>query len=170
VTELRPVEPFDPKRHQVADFDCGQRSLDRRLRAYAGQSQRRDVARTFVAADSQMRIAGYYMLVAGQVEHAAASPHVRAGVSRHLPIPICLIARLAVDQRWQRRGLGGGLLRDGLRRTVAASDELGIRAVLVDAIDNEAAGFYRQFGFEAATDDGLTLTAPLASVRAQLNA
>lgn len=168
MTELRPVEPLDPKRHQVKEFQCGQPSLDRWLQANAGQSQRRDVARTFIAADSELRAVGYYTLVAGQVEHGAASPPVRAGVSRHFPIPICLIARLAVDQSWQGRGLGSDLLRDALRRTLAASDQIGIRAVLVDAIDDNAAGFYRRYGFEPATSDGLTLMVPLAAVRSQL--
>jgi GNAT superfamily N-acetyltransferase len=164
VTELRPVEPFDPKRHHVADFDCGQPSLDRWLRAYAGQSQRRDLARTFVAVDAEMRVAGYYTLVAGQVEHAAASPPVRAGASRHFPIPICIIARLAVDRSWQGRGLGSNLLRDGLRRTLAAAEQIGVRAVLVDAINDDAARFYRQYGFESPTESGTTLMAPLSAL------
>jgi GNAT superfamily N-acetyltransferase len=165
VTALRPVEPFDPKRHRVADFDCGQPSLDRWLRAYAGQSQRRDVARTFVAANAELRVAGYYTLVAGQVEHAAASPPVRAGASRHFPIPICVIARLAVDRSWQGLGLGSDLLRDGLRRTLAAGEQIGIRAVLVDAIDRDAAAFYRQYGFESVLENGTTLMAPMSALR-----
>jgi len=170
VTELRPVEPLDPKRHEIKEFRCSQPSLDRWLQAYAGQSQRRDVARTFVAADSELRVVGYYTLVAGQVEHAAASPPICAGVSRYfpIPIPICLIARLAVDRSWQGRGLGSDLLRDALRRTLAAADQIGIRAVLVDAIDEHAADFYRRYGFEPSTTDGLTLTVPLAAVRSQL--
>jgi GNAT superfamily N-acetyltransferase len=168
VTELPPIEPLDPKRHKVKDFQCGEPSLDRWLLSYAGQSQRRDVARTFVAADSEGRVVGYYTLVAGQVEHGAGSPPVRAGVSRHIPIPICLIARLSADESWQGRGLGRDLLRDALRRTVAAADQIGIRAVLVDAIDDNAAAFYRRHGFEPTTTDGLTLMVPLPAVRAQL--
>jgi GNAT superfamily N-acetyltransferase len=168
VIELRPVEPLDPKGHGVRDFRCGQAGLDRWLQAYAGQSQRRDAARTFVAADSERRVVGYYTLVAGQIEHAGASPPVRAGIPPHFPIPICLIARLAVDESWQGRGLGSDLLRDTLRRTLAAANQIGIRAVLVDAIDDAAAGFYRRYGFEPTTIDGLTLMVPLAAVRAQL--
>ena len=166
--ELRPVEPLDPKGHGVRAFRCGQPSLDRWLQAYAGQSQRRDAARTFVAADSEMRVVGYYTLVAGQIEHAGASPRVRAGISSHFPIPICLIARLAVDESWQGRGLGSDLLRDALRRTLAAANQIGIRAVLVDATHDAAARFYRRNGFEPTTIDGLTLMVPLAAVRAQL--
>jgi GNAT superfamily N-acetyltransferase len=165
VSELRPVEPLDHKRHKSNELDCGQPSLDRWLRAYAAQSQRRDVARTFVVADEQPRVLGYYTLVAAEVEHAAAPPPVRAGVSRHFPIPVCLIARLAVYTSWQGRGLGRDLLRDALRRALAASEQIGIRAVVVDAIDEVAVSFYRRHGFEAAMEDSLTLKVPLAVVR-----
>jgi len=168
VSKLRPVEPLDPKRHKTDEFDCGQPDLDRWLRRYAGQSQRRDVARTFVVADEDSRTVGYCTLVAAEVEHGAASPAVRAGVSRHFPIPVCLIARLAVEKNWQGRGLGRDLLRDAMRRALVASDQIGIRAVLVDAIDDRAAGFYRRHGFESAADDGLTLMVPIAIVRSQL--
>lgn len=168
MSELRPVEPLDPKRHQVSDFRCGQPSLDRWLHSYAGQLQRRDVARTFVTAASDEPVLGYYTLVAGQVEHTAAPASMTSGLSRRFPIPICLVARLAVDQSWQGRGLGSDLLRDALRRTVAAADQIGIRAVLVDAIDERVAGFYRRYGFEPATAHGLTLTVPLAAVRSRL--
>ncbi len=168
MSELRPVEPLDTKRHKTGEFDSGEPNLDRWLRAYAGQSQRRDVARTFVAAASKLRVVGYYTLVAGEVEHDAASPAVRAGVSRHFPIPVCLIARLAIDRSWQGRGLGRDLLRDAMRRTVAASEQIGIRAVIVDAIDEEAASFYRRGGFEPASADGLTLMVPVAVVRSLL--
>jgi GNAT superfamily N-acetyltransferase len=168
VSEPRPVEPLDPKRHKTDSFDCGQPNLERWLRAYAGQSQRRDVARTFVVTDLDSRVVGYYTLVAAEVEHAAASPPVRAGVSKHFPIPVCLIARLAVNKSWQGRGLGRGLLRDAMRRALAASEQIGIRAVVVDAIDEQAVGFYRRHGFEPAMDDGLTRMVPIAAVRSQL--
>lgn len=168
MSELRPVEPLDGKRHRTDEFDSGEPTLDRWLRGYAGQSQRRDVARTFVTTDSKLRIVGYYTLVAGEVEHAAASQLVRAGVSRHFPIPVCLIARLAVDRRWQGHGLGRDLLQDAIRRGLAASDQVGIRAAVVDAISAEAASFYRRYGFEPASEDGLTLMVPIAAVRLQL--
>jgi GNAT superfamily N-acetyltransferase len=167
VSKLRPVEPLDSKRHKTDEFDCGQPNLDRWLRGYAGQSQRRDVARTFVVADENSRVVCYFTLVAAEVEHGAASPVVRAGVSRHFPIPACLIARLAVDRNWQGRGLGRDLLRDAMRRALAASDQIGIRAVLVDAIDGDAAGFYRRHGFQSAADDGLMLMVPIAVVRSE---
>lgn len=168
MSDLRPIEPLDPKRHRIKDFDCGQSSLNRWLQSYAGQSQRRDVGRTFVVTDEQLNVVGYYTLVAGQVEHAAATQAVGAGVSRHFPIPICLLARLAVDGGWQGRGIGSDLLRDALRRALAAADQIGIRAVLVDALNDFAAQFYRQYGFEPTTSDPLTLMVPVRAVRARI--
>ena len=165
MSDLRPIEPLDSKRHHTERFDCGQASLNRWLQSYAGQSQRRDVARTFVVTDQQLNVVGYYTLVAGQVEHPAATPSVSAGASRQFPISICLLARLAIDNAWQGRGIGSDLLRDALRRAVGAADQVGIRAVLVDAIDGNAANFYRHYGFEPTTDDGLTLMVPVGTIR-----
>ena len=170
MSDLRPVEPLDTRRHTTDDFDSGKPNLDRWLRAYASQSQRRDVARTYVATDSKLKVVGYYTLVAAEVEHGAALASVRAGVSRHFPIPVCVIARLAVDRSYQGRGLGRDLLRDALRRVLAASDQIGIRAVVVHAIDEEAVGFYRRHGFESSTAEGLTLMVPIAAVRARFSA
>ena len=86
-------------------------SLDRWLRAYAVRSQPRDVARTFIAADPELRVAGSYPLVAGPVEHTGAPKSVTRGISGHFPIPVCLIARWAVDRRWPGRGIGSGASR-----------------------------------------------------------
>ncbi len=118
--------------------------------------------------DEGSHIAGYYTLVAAEVDHTAASPSVRAGTSRHFPIPVCLIARLAVDESWQGRGLGRDLLRDATRRALAASEHIGIRAVVVEATDGEATIVYRRRGFEAVTADGLSLMVPIAMVRSRL--
>ena len=162
------VEPLDRRKHQVQGFDCGDERLNRWLHASAGQAQRSDVARTYVAIDTAAQVVGYYTLVAGQVEHRDAPDRVRKGVPPHFPIPVALVARLAVATSHQGQGLGSDLLRDSLRRILAASDHVGIRAVLVHAIDEGAADFYRRLGFEAATPDGLTLMVPLAAVRAAL--
>jgi GNAT superfamily N-acetyltransferase len=162
------VEPFDRRRHHVDEFACGSPPLDRWLQAYAGQSQRADVARTYVAIDDTQHIVGYYTLVAGQVEHVDASPAVRKAVSQRFPIPIGLIARLAVASSHQGRGTGTDLTRDALRRILAASDQIGMRAALVHAIDERAAAFYVRLGFEPTVAGGLTLMVPLAAVRSAL--
>ena len=124
------------------------------------------MARTFVVTDEELNVVGYHTLVAGQVERPAATPSAGAGTVAHtLPIPICLLARLAIDNAWQGRGIGSDLLRDALRRTIAAADQIGIRAVLVDAVDDAAANFHRHFGFERAAKDGLTFMVPVKAVR-----
>lgn len=158
-------EPLDQARHHLDDFDCGTERLDTWLRAYAGRGQRRDASRTFVVADAHDRVVGYYTLVAAQLDHHGATPDVARGLSTHFPIPVVLLARLAVDRSCQGRGLGAALLADAMRRTVRAADEVGIRAVFVDALDSKAAAFYRRYGFAALTPDGLTLMATVAQLR-----
>jgi GNAT superfamily N-acetyltransferase len=165
VTALGPTEPLDRKRHSVERFDCGRSTLDRWLRHFAGQGQRRDTSRTFVAADRDGAVLGYYTLVAGQIERDGVTSEVRAGTSAHFPIPVCLIARLAVDRQAQGKGLGAGLLLDALQRAVGAADLVGIRAVVVHALDDQAASFYEHFGFAATSSEPRTLMVPLAAVR-----
>ncbi len=160
--------PFDRHAHRVDEFSCGAETLDRWLRAYAGQSQRRDAARTFVTADRESHVVGYYTLVAAQVEHEQATAAVRRGLSKHFPIPVALIARLAVATRYQGAGLGRSLLLDALQRVLRASDELAIRAVTVDALGDDAASFYRKFGFEPSQLAPDTLMVPLEALRATL--
>ena len=163
---LGPLEPH----HDVDRFECGREQLDRWLRAFAGQGERRDTARTFVAChEGGARVVGYYTLVASQVEHAEAAGGVRRGTSKHFPIPVCLIARLAVDRSEQGAGLGRSLLLDALRRTDRASRSVAMRAVLVHALDEEAAGFYARFGFKPASAEPLALMVPLEAVRRTLD-
>lgn len=162
---LTAIKAFDGSQHRVETFCCGQDSLDRWLRAYAGQSQRRDAARTFVAAEPDGAVAGYYTLVAAQVEHRDASASASQNLSPHFPIPVALLARLAVAVPHQGTGLGRSLLLDCLQRVLRASDELAIRAITVDAIDQRAASFYRAFGFEHSSLGSRTLMLPLHAVR-----
>lgn len=162
------VEPLG-SHHQVDRFDCGREQLDRWLRAYAGQGQRRDTARTFVVCRTgETPAVGYYTLVASQVDHGEATSGVRRGASKHLPIPVCLIARLAVDRSEQGAGLGRSLLLDALRRADHASRSVAMRAIVVDALDEDAAAFYARFGFKPAGAEPLTLMVPLESVRRKL--
>jgi len=159
------VEPLE-SHHQVDRFKCGHDQLDRWLRAYASQGQRRDTARTFVVCrQGETDVVGYYTLVASQVEQSEATGEVLSGTSRHFPIPVCLIARLAVNGSEQGSGLGRSLLLDALQRTERASRSVAMRAVLVHALDEEAAAFYAYFGFKPASADPLTLMVPLQAVR-----
>jgi predicted N-acetyltransferase YhbS len=162
------VEPLNPH-HQVDRFECGRDQLDRWLRAYAGQGQRRDTARTFVVCrQGKTGVVGYYTLVASQVEQSEATSEVQRGTSKHFPIPICLLARLAVDRTEQGAGLGRSLLLNALQRTDRASRSVAMRAVLVHALDEEVAAFYKRFGFKPASTEPLTLMVPLDAVRQTL--
>jgi GNAT superfamily N-acetyltransferase len=160
------TQRFDPARHDVAAFDCGNELLNRWLARYAGQSERRDAARTFVAAAPGNSVLGYYTLLAGQLQHAAATAAVRRGQSQHFPIPIALLARLAVDNNHQGKGLGAELLADALARVRLASAQVAVRAVVVHAVDDRAAGFYERFGFRALTSTPRTLMVTLSDLRA----
>ncbi len=163
------VEPLG-SRHRVDRFECGREQLDRWLRAYAGQGQRRDTARTFVVCRrGETDVVGYYTLVASQVEQGEATDDVKRGTSKHFPIPVCLIARIAVDRSEQGIGLGRSLLLDALQRTERASRSVAMRAALVHAIDDEAVGFYARFGFRPVSAEPLTLMVPLEAVRSALS-
>jgi GNAT superfamily N-acetyltransferase len=169
-TRFGAVEPLEPH-HNVDRFECGRGQLDRWLRAYAGQGQRRDTARTFVVCrQGEIGVVGYYTLVASQVEQPDATGDVRHGTSKHFPIPVCLIARLAVDRSEQSVGLGRSLLLDALQRTEGASRSVAMRAVLVHAIDEKGAAFYMRFGFRPSTAEPLTLMVPIEAVRKKLGA
>lgn len=156
---------YDPATHDVSTFDCGEDALDRWLRHSAGQSQRRDAARTLVVVTGERRVIGYYTTVVGEIHHERASPAVRRGMSKHFPIPVALVARLAVDRGFHGRGFGALLLRDALTRVLAASEQVAIRAVVVHAISDMAAAFYIRFGFKPLADEPRTLMVTLDELR-----
>lgn len=158
------TERFDPARHHVSGFD-GNETLDRWLVRYAGQSERRDATRTFVTTVDG-RVVAYYTLVAGEVGHGNATEQVSKGMSRHYPIPVALLARLAVDSRHQGRGAGSAMLNDALRRVCVAAEQVAVRAVVVHAINESAANFYRRFGFRSLSAASRTLMVTLAELRA----
>jgi GNAT superfamily N-acetyltransferase len=159
------TEPFDPASHDVSGFSSGNELLDRWLVRYAGQNERRDAARTFVASHEGL-VHGYYTLVAGQLEYAEATPEARKGLSRHFPIPVAILARLAVDAGHHGKGIGASLLNDALHRVVRASEQVAVRAVVIHAIDNNAASFYEHFGFRPLGTTPQTLMTMLAMLRA----
>lgn len=111
---------------------------------------------------------GYYTLVASQIEQSEATGEVQGGTSKRFPIPVCLIARLAVDRSEQSIGLGRSLLLDALQRTERASRSIAMRAVIVHALDEEAAAFYARYGFRPASAEPLTLMVPLEATRRTL--
>jgi GNAT superfamily N-acetyltransferase len=134
------------KHHNLSSFDCGKASLDEWLKRFAVVNQRSDAARTYVIHRSG-RVVAYYSLTPGSVRKEESPARVAKGLARH-PIGVILLARLAVDRSEQGKGLGKALLIDALTRCLEAADTIGARAILVHAIDDEAAAFYRRFGFE----------------------
>ena len=154
--------------HTVEGFDCGQEALNRFLIRYAFQNQQAGASRTYVAlADAE--IAGYYTLVVGQVEHEGAPERLKKGLARH-PVPIMLLARLAIARHWQGKGLGAGLLKDAMLRTLEAADIAGIRAFAVHAKDDNSRAFYERFDFLASPSDPYHLFRLLKDIRAALRA
>jgi GNAT superfamily N-acetyltransferase len=132
-------------------FDCGQEALNRFLIRYALQNQQAGASQTYIAlADEQ--IAGYYTLVVGQVDYDAAPQRLTKGLARH-PVPIMLLARLAIAAKWQGKGLGAGLLKDAMLRTLQAAEIAGIRAFAVHAKGDQAKAFYEHFDFVPSPTD-----------------
>ncbi len=166
MSDWRSPRSFDPKRHKTGKFDSGRPELDEWLQRYAGQNERRGSSRSFVVADEGDRVIAYYTLVASEVEVSDATRTVARGMSRRFPIPACRLARLAVDRGEQGKGLGAAVLADALTRAVRAAEQVGMRAIVVDAIDDAAAAFYRRFGLEPVTDDGLVLMTTVSNVLA----
>jgi len=160
---LGPVELFDPGCHVVVQFDSGVEPLDDWLRRTAAVAAAAGTAATWVLCRGET-VVGYYALAMGSVERGAAPS--RLGRGQPDPVPVLLLARLALDRSEHGTGLGTGLgadlLRDALGRAVAGAHHCGARAVVVDAIDDGAAGFYRHHGFLAL--EGLRLYRRIADI------
>lgn len=134
-------------RHRVESFDCGRPALNEWLLRHARQAQGSGSAKTFVVADDE-RVVGYFSLTVGQVDTLEAPERIRKGMGQY-PIPVVILARLAVSIQDQGKGIGFGMLQDAIRRTLLIAEQAGIRAMLTHPIDEEASGFYTRFGFIA---------------------
>lgn len=149
---------FDPIRKiaasdDVASFDCGNPALNQFLQRFALVNQKANSAQTYVCCEEGTgTVAGFYSLAVGSVEPSAAAGRVIKGLARH-PVPVMILARLAIDSKHQSVGLGRALLKDALLRTVHAADIAGIRAVLVHAKDDAARNWYMHWGFEPSPTD-----------------
>ncbi|HEY3743773.1 MAG TPA: GNAT family N-acetyltransferase [Bryobacteraceae bacterium] len=152
--------------HQIDAFDCGREALTRFLIVHAFQNQQAEASKTYVALSDET-VVGYYTLVVGEVAYASAHERLTKGLARH-PVPIMLLARLAMEISWQGKGLGSGLLKDAMQRTVEAADIAGIRAFAVHAKDDEAKSFYEHFGFTPSPSDPYHLFRLLKDIRAGL--
>ncbi len=150
----------------VESFDCGHVALNEFLQRFALVNQRSNSSQTYASCNAG-QVAGFYSLAVGSVEPSNSAPRVIKGIPRH-PVPVMILARLAIDQRYQRQGLGKALLKNALLRTVQAADIAGIRALLVHAKDEEARNWYRQWEFEESPTDAYHLFLLVKDIKALL--
>jgi predicted N-acetyltransferase YhbS len=140
--------------HELEEFNSGTPPLDEWLKRRARQNEASGASRTYVIAEGR-RVVGYYGLAAGSVLHEVATSRVRRNMPD--PVPVALLGRLAVDRQWQGRSLGAALLRDAVLRVIGAAGTIGVRALLVHAISDEAKAFYEHWGFRPSATDPMTL-------------
>ncbi len=151
---LRAPEPLSPD-HHVHGFACGESVLDDWLKRRALSNQTSGASRTFVVTTDAREVMGYYALAAGAVAHHDATRVIRQNMPD--PIPVMVLARLAVDTRAQGMKLGAGLLQDAVRRCIQVSHNTGVRAILVHALNDGACQFYAHYGFKASPAHPMTL-------------
>ena len=140
---IRSPVPLDAK-HRLEAFDCGEPILNDWLIFHARQAQGSGSAKTFVVTDDD-RVLGYYSLTVGQIDTLEAPERVRTGMGRY-PVPVVILARLAVAREYHGRGIGRGMLQDAIRRTLSIAGQAGVRAMLTHPLTG-ATGFYERFGF-----------------------
>jgi len=139
------------KEHRIEQFDCGTQSLNIFLQKHALQSQTSNIARTYIL-PTENDIVGYYSLVYGSVSPQEVAERLRRGGGNY-HLPLIIVARFAIDQRFQEKGFGKALLKDALTRCALASEIAGLRAVAVKAKNEKAKSFYHKFGFEPSPFD-----------------
>ena len=162
---LTPPAPLNAT-HDLSAFDCEVPALNDYLKKFALANQSGQTARTYVATRGR-RVVGYFTLAAGSVRREESPARVAKGLAAH-PVPVILLARLAVDRNERGKGLGAGLLKDALLRAVQAADIIGCRAVMVHAKDDPAKSFYQHFGFEPSPGDPFRLLLLMKDIKASL--
>jgi GNAT superfamily N-acetyltransferase len=144
--------------HEIDAFHSGQGALDNWLRRRALANQSSGASRTYVVCEAK-RVVAFYALASGAVAQAGVSGKFRRNMPE--PIPVVVLARMAVDLEYQGRGLGRGMFRDAARRVVQAADTIGIRGIIVHALSEEARSFYIALGFDPSPADPMTLLVTL---------
>ncbi len=151
--------------HDFAGFDCGEPELNDWLRLQGLKNEASGASRTYVIC-AERRVVGYYALATGAIARAAATGKVRRQMPD--PLPVMIIGRLAVDTRHQGHGLGYGLLRDALLRTLQVAEQTGIRAVLLHAMTAEEKRFYQRAGFQESPIDPMAMMITIADIERAL--
>lgn len=152
--QLSPPEPLIAG-HKLVEFECGEASLDDWLKRRALANHLSSASRTFVVADPNRRVFGYYAMASGAVAHPQATSAIRRNMPD--PVPVMVLGRLAVDLRAQGIKLGAALLQDAVVRARAVAQHTGVRAVLVHALNDQAKQFYEHYGFERSPIQPMTL-------------
>jgi GNAT superfamily N-acetyltransferase len=165
VSSLRPPRPLADD-HDVAAFQSGEFPLDDWLKGRARGNQASGASRTFVLCQD-VRVIAYYALASGTISVEAAPGRFRRNMPS--PIPVAVLARVAVDRDWQGRGIGRALFRDAAHRVAQAADAIGIRGIVVHAISEQAKSFYVALGFDLSPREPMTLMVTLADIRAMLS-
>ena len=148
-------------KHNTIEFDCGNDTLNEWLKKRALKNQDDGASRTFVICQDD-RVVGYYALASGSVERLGAP----GSIARNMPdpIPVIVLGRLAIDLSMQGQRFGSSLLKDALLRALKISQDIGIRAVLVHAISEDAKRFYQAYGFQVSPIDSMTLMLPIRHI------
>jgi len=162
VSRLLAPEPL-ANRHEFEEFRSGEASLDDWLKRRARANQLSGASRTYAVCEGE-RVVGYYALASGAVTVENAPVRFRRNMPN--PIPVAVLARLAVDRDWQGHGIGRALFRDAARRVAQAADAIGIHGIVVNAISDAAKDFYVKLGFDPSPSEPMTLLVTLADIRA----
>jgi ribosomal protein S18 acetylase RimI-like enzyme len=158
------IEQLD-RTHIRDQFECGKPSLDDFIRTLVSQYEKRNLGRTYVAVGAtERRVLGYYTIASSAITFDVVPAKSARKLPRH-PVPVVLVARLAVDRSAQGQRLGEKLLLDALARSADLSGKLGIHAVVVDAIDQEAKAFYQKYQFITLSDNEFHLYLPISTIR-----
>ncbi len=162
--DIAPPAPIS-RDHRLAEFECGEASLDEWLKRRALKNQASGASRCFVICEGA-DVIGYYSLSAGAIDHAGSPKALRRNMPD--PLPILLLGRLAVDRRRHNQGLGRALLRDAMLRAANVAGNAGVAAILVHALSDAAKQFYLSSGFVESPLQPMTLLMTLETVRAVL--
>jgi GNAT superfamily N-acetyltransferase len=154
--------------HDLSQFSCGKPSLDRWLKTRALSNQEKGFTAVLVAHEAN-RVVGYYGLAPTAIVPALLPRSIRTGQPPD-PVPCLLLGQLATDEKWVGKGIGTGLLKHALQRCVTAANLIGGRALIVNAVDVDAAAFWRRRGFVASKDDPFLLFRSIADIAASISA
>jgi len=163
------IEQLDTVLHDLKSFDCGVEELNVFLKQHANQNQIKNISKTYIAvvavsADEHKEIYGYYTLSAGHIQCDQLPENIKSKLPKY-PIPIGRIGRLAVDKKYKGKGVGSFLLHDALTKVLHIAEKMGIFAVVVDAKNDDAKSFYKNYGFTELQGSELTLFLTMSTIK-----